>query len=173
VDPVTPSVVISRPPQEVFEYLADIANLPEFCDHFTSKWHLTREESWGKGAGARFMVDQRFNRFSGHDLTYIEVQEPGLIVMAGRAGKFNRIRVLSKFELDPVEGGRATRVRFSYEMQAKVPSDRLFERRRFFKRGWGKALKRLRDVLEEDYGRGKRATIAGGARKPATGSPLR
>ena len=173
MDSVTPSVVISRPPVEVFEYLADIANLPEFCDHFADEWRLTREDSWGKGAGIRFRVKQRFNRFSWHDLTYIEVEEPRLIVMAGRAGKYNRIRVLGTFELEPQEGGRATKVRLSYETQPKLPSDRAFERRGMFKRGWGKALRRLRDVLEHDEGRGRRATIAGGPRKPATGSPIR
>ena len=36
-----------------------------------------------------------------------------------------------------------------------------------------KAMRRLQSILEEDYGRGKRPTIAGGARKPATGSPFR
>jgi hypothetical protein len=30
-------------------------------------------------------------------------------------------------------------------------------------------MKRLRSILEEDYGRGQRATIAGGPRKPASG----
>lgn len=173
MDPVLSSVVISRPPVEVFEYLADIANLPEFCDHFTAEWHLTREDSWGKGAGARFRVKQRGNRFSYHDLSYIEVEKNRKIVAAGRAGKFNRIRVLASFELESLEGGRATRVRFSYETQPKLPSDRLFERRGAFKRGWGKSMRRLREVLEEDRGRGRRATIAGGARKPATGAPIR
>ena len=33
MDPVTAHVVIDRPREEVFEYLADIANHPEFTDH--------------------------------------------------------------------------------------------------------------------------------------------
>jgi hypothetical protein len=37
------------------------------------------------------------------------------------------------------------------------------------RRGWRKAMRRLATILEEDRERGARATIAGGARKPATG----
>jgi hypothetical protein len=37
------------------------------------------------------------------------------------------------------------------------------------RRNWKKALRRLTRILEEDRDRGARATIAGGARKPATG----
>jgi hypothetical protein len=33
-------------------------------------------------------------------------------------------------------------------------------------------MRRLRGILEEDRGRGTRPTLAGGARKPATGSPF-
>ena len=33
-------------------------------------------------------------------------------------------------------------------------------------------MRRLRDILEEDRGGGERPSLAGGARKPATGSPL-
>jgi hypothetical protein len=34
VEPVTVSVVIDRPREEVFAYLVDIANHPEFTDHY-------------------------------------------------------------------------------------------------------------------------------------------
>ena len=53
----------------------------------------------------------------------------------------------------------------------RLPSDRIMEAigRRWFKRNQGKALKRLRSILEEGRGRGARATIAaGGPRKPAS-----
>ena len=42
-----------RPREEVFAYLADVANHPEFTDHFLKDWRLTREDSEGRGAGAR------------------------------------------------------------------------------------------------------------------------
>jgi uncharacterized protein YndB with AHSA1/START domain len=137
-------------------------------DHFTHGWRVTREDTYGKGAGARYAVRQRFNRYPFIDYTVIEFEPPRRLVLAGRAGKFNRIRALTEIELDPA-GGEGTRVSVSYETQRKIFSDRFFDHPGFYRRGWKKALRRLRDILEEDRGRGVRATIAGGARKPATG----
>ena len=45
VEPFTVSSTISKPREEVFEYLADIANHPEFTDHYLVDWRLTRENS--------------------------------------------------------------------------------------------------------------------------------
>lgn len=168
MDPVTASVVVAKPAAEVFGYLADVANHPEFQDHYTSDWHLTREDSYGKGAGARYAVDQRFNRYGYVDQTIVEFEPARRIVLAGRSGKFNRVRSLTVYELEPAGGG-GTRVTASYETMPKYPSDKLMEGKGFHKRGIRKAVKRLRDILEDDHGRGKRITIAGGARKPATG----
>ena len=70
VDPVTSTITIGRPREEVFDYLADIANHPEFCDHYLKDWRLTRVDSVGRGAGARFRRDKRLDRFGWerHDL---------------------------------------------------------------------------------------------------------
>ena len=53
MDPVTAHVVIDRPREEVFEYLADIANHSEFSDHYLKEWRLTRVESVRPRAPAR------------------------------------------------------------------------------------------------------------------------
>lgn len=171
MDPVTVNTTIARPREEIFDYLADIANHPEFMDHFTERWHLTREDSYGTGAGARFHVKRRFNRFSWADVSFVEVDRPRRIVEVGRTGKFNRIRTLTVFELEPASGGQ-TRVELTMETQGKNLSDRLLEAvgtRAYFKGRLSKALRRLRSILEEDRGRGRRVTISGGARKPASG----
>ena len=60
-------------------------------------------------------------------------------------------------------------------VEPKTLSDKFLQS--FGARGWtkrklGKSMRRLRDILEEDHGRGTRPTVAGGARKPATGSPF-
>ena len=68
VDPVSVSVVVARPREEVFEYLGDIANHSEFTDHYLMDWHLTREQSYGRGAGARFRVEAPLNRFPWGDV---------------------------------------------------------------------------------------------------------
>ncbi len=169
------STTIERPREEVFEYLADIANLPEFTDHFLSNFHVTREETYGRGAGLRFRVRQRFNRFGTGDLTFYEVDRPARILARGRTGKYNRVRWLASWELEAT-GRATTRVSFSLATQPALPSDRLAESFGFRarnRRGWGRALKRLRAILEDGRQRGERATIAGGPRKPATGTPIR
>jgi len=85
VDAVEVSEVIARPREEVFAYLADVANYSEFMDHFTSDWHLLGEESYGSGAGARFKVDIRpGKRFSWGDMTLASVEAPSRLVARGR-----------------------------------------------------------------------------------------
>ena len=160
MDPVTVAITINRPREEVFEYLADIANHPEFSDHYLQQWHLTRTDSWGEGAGARYRVKRR-NRFAWGETTFIEVEPPYRIVGVGRGGKYNRTRTFSTWTLSPAPGG--TRVEFTAETEPKLISDRLAEVgfRGWFKRQAGKALRRLREILEEDGERGQRATVAG------------
>lgn len=175
MDPFTAHVTIAHPREELFAYLADVANLPEFCDHFMTDVRLLREDTRGVGAGLRFALDGvRFNRFPWADLTWVEVEAPRRLLGAGRMGKFNRVRVLYDLRLEPGTGG-TTRVSATIRTMPDKPTDRLIEAlgtARRMRRGWSKALRRLREIFEEDRGRGERATIAGGARKPATGTPL-
>ena len=164
MDPVTVEVTIARPREEVFEYLADIANHAEFTDHYLVDWRLTREDPYGRGAGARFKVKAPLSRFTWADMTFVEVERPRRIVEAGRTGKFNRVRTLGTYELEPGAGG-ATRVTFTMETDPKMPSDRLAEllgARMWFRRQNGRAMRRLRSVLEEGRGRGRRPTVSAG-----------
>jgi uncharacterized protein YndB with AHSA1/START domain len=174
VDPISVSIVIARPREEVFEYLADIANHAEFTDHFMVDWHLTREDSYGEGAGARFRVEAPLNRFAHADATLVELERPRRLVEVGRTGKYNRIRTLGVYELEPAPGGQ-TRVAFTFQTEPKLLSDRIMESlgaRPWLRRKLRKAMRRLRSIMEEDRERGRRATIAGGPRKPATGFRL-
>lgn len=175
MDPVTLHTMIARPREEVFAYLADVANHPEFSDHFRTDWHLTREDTYGRGAGARFRIKRRFGRVDHADETLIEVQPPRRIVAAGRSGRFNRVRTLSTWTLEPASAGE-TRVTFEIESQPALPTDRAMEivlgARSFARSRHKRALRRLRSILEEDRERGARATISGGARKPASGFRL-
>jgi uncharacterized membrane protein len=167
-------ITIARPREEVYEYLADIANHAEFTDHYLVDWRLTREDTYGVGAGARWKSKAPLNRFPWGDSTIVEAERPRRVVEVGRTGKYNRIRTIGVYELERA-AGNGTHVRFTFETEPKLPSDRLLERLagRWSKRNLRKSLRRLQTILEEDYGRGTRPTIAGGARKPATGSPFR
>ena len=163
MEPVSVDVTIDLPREEVFEYLADIANHPEFMDHFTSQWRLTRLDSYGEGAGARFHLDKRFNRFSWADISFVEVK-PHRILGVGRGGKYNRNKLWWEWRLDPVSGDDSTKVTFTAESEGALASDRLVEGflyRAWFKRNARKALARLQRILEEGEDRGQRASVAG------------
>ncbi len=85
VDPFTVSTNISLSREQVFDYLADIANHAEFTDHYLVDWHLTRIDSRGEGAGARFRIKAPLARFAWADFTLAELQPPFKIVERGRA----------------------------------------------------------------------------------------
>lgn len=164
MDPVTTSVNIDKPREEVFAYLADIANHAEFMGGLFDDWRLTRVDSYGRGAGARFRSQARMDRFGWGDLTFLEVEPPRRIVGVGRGGKYNRIKTYCEWTLEPAGSG-TTKVTFMFETEPPLPTDRIVEalsrRRSWFKRGSRKALKRLRLRLEEGRGRGARTTVAG------------
>ncbi len=164
MDPVTASVTIARPRAEVFDYLLDVAGHPEFKDHYLVDWHLTREDSHGPGAGARFRAKLPLNRFDWGDTTLAEVEPPFRILERGRSGKFNRVKTIGVWTLQDAPGGM-TRVDYSYETQPGTLSDRaneLIAGRRWWRRRIGRALRRLQAILEENRDRGARATIAAG-----------
>lgn len=170
MEPVTVSITIDRPREELFAYLADVANHPEFCDHFLTRWHLTREDSYGLGAGARFLGNRKTTRYRWSDMMLAEIDPPGEIVAHGRGGMFNRIRWVTVWSLEEVPGG-STRVSVTIETRPATLTDRLSEalgQRSWTKRNWKKALRRLRSIAEDDRERGERATISGGPRKPAS-----
>lgn len=163
MEPFTVSTTIAKPREQVYEYLSDIANHAEFTDHYLVDWHLTREESVGTGAGARFRIKAPLNRFAWADTTFVEMQPPFRIVERGRGGKYNRIRMLGTYTLSPGPGG-TTRVQFTYETEPSQLSDKLMESfggRSWARRKAAKSLRRLRAILEEDRERGRRATVGG------------
>ena len=170
MQPVTVSISIDRPRDELFAYLADVANHPEFCDHFLTDWRLTREDSYGTGAGARFKGTRRFTRYGWADMILAEFDPPRRIVAHGRGGMFNRIGSVTVWSLESGDG-EVTRVEVTTETTPATLTDRLSEalgQKTWATRGWRRALRRLRAISEEDRERGQRATIAGGPRKPAS-----
>jgi hypothetical protein len=104
-------------------------------------------------------------------MAIVEYKAPRLIVLVGCGGKYNRIRTLTAFELSE-DGNGGTEITLTVETRPVFPSDKVVGavgQNRARRRGWRKALGRLSRILEEGKARGPRATIAGGARKPATG----
>lgn len=165
---MTASIVVSAPRERVFDFLQDIANHPEFTDHYLVDWHLTRIDSVGVGAGARFRVKAPGARFSWGDVTFTEVERPHRIVELGRTGKNNRVRTLGVYELVPVHG-TSTRVSFTLQTIPVTPSDHLQELlggRAWLKRKNQRAMRRLRAIFDHAdvaaKAASRRVTVAGG-----------
>lgn len=162
MDRFTVSTSIDLPREEVFDYLADIANHAEFWDHYWVQWHLLREDTHGVGAGARFRITAPLNRFSWGDMTIAELVAPHRVVTRGRTGKFNRIRMLGIYTLS-VGSGETTQVEYSFETEPALATDKLMEALGggfWVRRQVSRAIRRLRTVLEEGRDRGRRPSVA-------------
>lgn len=170
--PINAEIEIDAPRERVFELIGDLAARPSFTDHFLSGFHLTRIESTGVGAGARFRVDAPLRKVW-MDTTIIEEDAPFKLVERGSGGRTNRIRIHTVWEL--IGGpGSLTTVRFTFWTEPPNPLDRALEILSmgsiWQQRGWRKALERLRDLLESEAPVGERIAVAGGNRH-ATGVP--
>ncbi|WP_022927627.1 SRPBCC family protein [Patulibacter americanus] len=174
MEPVTEEIVLQRPREEVFGFLADVANARRFLDHVLTDWHLTREDSIGRGAGVRFKVKLLGNRFAYYDATLLEVEPPYRLAYVGRGGKYDRTQLLGEITLTDEHGG--TRLRWTVETAPGLASDGLMEtltmQRGLAKRGLKRGLSRLRGILEDGDAGSARVSMAGGARKPASGFRL-
>jgi uncharacterized protein YndB with AHSA1/START domain len=170
--PVSAEVEIDVPRMRVFDAIADLSLRPAFLDHFLTDYRLTRIESTGVGAGARFRFAVRPRRVW-MDTTIAEVDEPHRLVEHGRGGRSNRIPSTTLWEL--TEGpGSLTRVRVSYWTEPSNPVDRGLELLSGasvpYERRWREGLRRLRDQLESGALGADRLTLAGG-NPHATGIP--
>ena len=159
MEPFTVSTTIAKPREQVYEYLADIANHAEFTDHYLVDWRLTREDPYGPGAGARFRIKAPLNRFAWADVTFAEMQPPFRIVERGRGGKYNRIRMVGTYTLSPGPGG-TTKVQYTFETEPSQISDKLW---RTSAGAPGRAARRPRRC----------AGCARSWRRGATGAPAR
>lgn len=166
MDPVTIKVTVASTREDVFGYLVDIANYAQFLDHCFVDWHLTRERSSGRGAGARFRLAIPGNRYSWGDLTLVELESPYRITAYGRMGKNNRTKLLNSFRIVEATSG-VVHIEWIFETEPATLADRIMES--FGLRLWmrfklRKAAKRLVAILEGKTSTkvcGERIVVAG------------
>ena len=168
--PLSAEVEIDVSRERAFEFIADLANRPSFTDHFVSGFHLTRIESAGLGAGARFRFEVPLHRVW-TDTTIVELDAPHRIVEQGHGGRGNRVPSTTAWELTEGPGSLA-RVRVSFWTEpehAGRAKEALTAASARYERGWREAMRRLRDQLEAGAPE-PRVLVAGGSRH-ATGIP--
>jgi len=170
--PFGAEIEIDASRERVFATLADLADRPSFTDHFLSGFHLTRIESSGVGAGARFRVIAPLRKVW-TDTAIAELEPPHKLVEHGRGGRGNRIPSTTVWELTE-SGGSLTRLRVSHWTEPSNPLDRALEllsgNAHWQRRGWHEALRRLRDRIESDAAAPAPIAVAGG-NPHATGIP--
>lgn len=171
--PVTARATIDCPREQVFAFVADLANRPAFTDHFIGRFHLERIPSTGVGAAARFRVERRVARMW-IETVIDELEPPYMVRERGRGGRQDRIPVHTVWEL--LTGpGSTTEVSLTFWTEPSHPIDRakeLLGARRWFRRRWSRALRRLKDTLEAG-GPVARVQVAGEDRIPTLPSAVR
>jgi Polyketide cyclase / dehydrase and lipid transport len=140
--PITVSVVVDRPREEVFTHLDVLANHEAFTDHFLQDWTLSGPPA-GVGAKARLR-----SRNDWMDLEVLESQAPVRTVerTVGAGGK----RVTrGTYTLTEQPGGR-TLVEFELVYEQGPASERMAAPlvRAMLRRANERTMERLREVLE-------------------------
>jgi hypothetical protein len=146
VKPVTVSVDVDTPREEVFDFLDVMANHEQFTDHFMVDWELSGP---GRGVGAKANV--RVKATGEKDRTDIEVVEVDAgrrITEEGTGGTRGKRRTRGTYLLQDLPGG-GTRIEFTLEFISLPTGERLMGplQRAYLKRVNGKALRRLAETL--------------------------
>jgi uncharacterized protein YndB with AHSA1/START domain len=164
--PISVTRAIDAPRTRVFECLCDLANRPAFADHFIDQFRLERLQSTGIGAAARMRIRKRRIWM---ETVIVDISPPHWILERGKGGRWDRIRITTSWEL--AEGAEAgCEVTLSFLIEPSHPLDRLRERlraERFYRRQWGIALTRLKELMESGR-QPERVIVAGGDRLPVT-----
>lgn len=163
--PVSAEVEIDATRARAFDAIGDLARRPSFTDHFVSDFHLTRIESSGLGAGARFRFAVPLRQLW-MDTAIVELEAPCRIVERGCGGRGNRVPSTTVWQL--LEGtGSLTAVRVSHWIESPYRLDRAVETLTAsslrYERAWREALRRLRDLLESEAPLEERVAVAGGS----------
>jgi len=175
--PVRVHTFISASREDVFDFVADMANRPSWTDHYMKELRLENPRTLGVGAAARYRIDPPFYR-QWVEAEIVEADRARRIVEGTRGGRLGRARGEVIFELDP-QGRQLTRVDMTILSEPGTLREHVQEKlgaRRWLRRRSKKALERLRTILEEPRTEPlPRATVAGWepARAPRFGISTR
>jgi len=148
VKPVTVSVAVAQPAEEVYDFLDVLANHESFLDHFLVDWKFSGA---ARGVGAK--AEARASAPMSQDWTEFEVVEaerPKRIVEEGVGLKGKR-RTRGTYRLESLPNG-GTEISFELAWLEAARAESLIPplTRAFVKRPNAKALHRLAKLLAED-----------------------
>jgi hypothetical protein len=162
VRPIESRIVISAPREEIYDFIADVANRVAWMDHFLKDFRLTRVHSVGVGAGASFKVDAPlFAQRAEYQI--IEGERPRQLRERGRIGRLGRTKGFTEWEL--VESYGSTEVTVTLWTEPGNRWDAFKESlgvRSWLRRQMSSSLRRLRKIFEEQTDKPlARAGVAG------------
>lgn len=159
---LTTSVDASR--ERVFDFICDLSTRLGWIDHFASDYRLERIAASGQGAAARFRVNAPAGvRYM--ETVIAEAERPYRVVEHGRGGRLDRTSMRLVWEL---EEGPTTTVTLTFWTEPGTAFDRFreFGRTGWWRRRWGKALRRMQELIESGAA-AERTEVAGADRVPA------
>jgi uncharacterized protein YndB with AHSA1/START domain len=149
MQPVTVSIAVERPREEVYAFLDVLGNHRAFTDHFLLDWTLSGPSA-GVGAKARMRGKAPGGASEWMDMEVVEAEAPARIVeRAVSAGGKRRTR--GTYRLEPLDPGR-TRIEFELAYEATPAADRMLAPlvRAWLRKANATALQRLRAQLDSE-----------------------
>jgi uncharacterized protein YndB with AHSA1/START domain len=148
--PVNVQASISAPREEVYDYIADLALRPAWCDHYLKDYRIAHPRSTGVGAAARYLIDAPLSSLY-MEVTIVEADSPRRLVERAHGGRNGRTKGGVTWELTR-SGSGLTRVEMTTWFEPGTPREAL--KQRLGMRGWmhrqsKTALERLRLIFEE------------------------
>src|SRR3954447_15152795 len=119
--PVTAQASISASREEIYEYIADLALRPAWCDHYLKDYRLAHPRSKGVGAAARYLIGAPMSRLY-MEVAIIEADAPRRIVERAHGGGNLRTKGGVTWELTRAGSG-LTRVETTYWHDAGTPRE--------------------------------------------------
>ncbi len=146
-EPVTVSVEVKRPRQEVFEYVDAIGNRGGWLKNMYKDWRYEGPKR-GVGATARAQVDAP-TASEKVEIKVVESTAPERIVEEIESAHGKR-QARGTYRFAELDGGR-TRIDYEYAWLATPKTERWlpFVSRRFMSRAQGRSLKLLQGLLEK------------------------
>jgi uncharacterized protein YndB with AHSA1/START domain len=149
MQPVTVSVTVERPRDEVYAFLDVLGNHEPFTNHFLVDWMLDGPAA-GVGAKARMRGKAPGGQSEWMDMEVVEAVPPERIVERAVSGAGRR-RTRGTYRLEAL-GERRTRIEFELAHEAAPAGDRMLAPvvRAWLRKANGRALQRLAAQLASD-----------------------